>query len=190
MTAPGQPIGHQPTAHQPAGHLPDEAGTIIAFLAGTSSDGLTAAELITGGQTIDIILANDTWVAAGAAFDAERQNIIDGLDSDQSEVNGWNARIRDAEVVTAVARISDSTVRITLTAAPAYESDVNEVITVTIAASALVTSVAPLIAASTLLVSAGAALRHNDYLLRHNRVAMRHRDVSLKHNSTSHRHNG
>lgn len=97
----------------------------------------TEAQIVAGGETITITLTADTWVAAGATFNAQRQNIIDGLDSAQVEAAGWNAEVRDKEVVTAVARTSDTVVTITLTAAPDYAVTADETITATIPATAL-----------------------------------------------------
>lgn len=106
-----------------------------------------------GGKTIIVTLSNDTWVAAGATFNAERQGIIDGLDSAQVEGTGWNAEVRDKEVVGAVVRTSATVVTITLTAAAAYDTTASETITVTIPASALVSSGSPLVAAPTFVIA-------------------------------------
>jgi hypothetical protein len=111
-----------------------------ASVGGTGAFGLNTARVQEGGRTITIGLSFDTWVAAGATFDAQRQNIIDGLDSDQSEATGWNAVVRDALDVSAVVRTSDTLVTITLEAAPTYDIKSSEVITVTVPASALVIS--------------------------------------------------
>lgn len=110
---------------------------ISAVVSGTVSDGVTEAELVAGGQTLIITLTNDTWVADGATFDAQRQAIIDGLNSAGIEVTGWNAEIRDKEVVGSVARTSSTVVTTTLTASPAYDITADETITVTVPASAL-----------------------------------------------------
>jgi len=135
-------------------------GTASAVITGTASDGMTEAEvvggtanllletggnllkedgglLLIGGETIIITLTNDTWVAAGATFDAARAAILAGLDSNLSETFGWNNEVRDKEVVGAVIRTSDTVVTITLSAAPDYDITEDEVITVTIPASAL-----------------------------------------------------
>ena len=101
---------------------------------------LTEAQIVAGGQTIVLTLTNDTWVASGATFNAVRQALIDGLDSAQSESTGWNAEVRDKEVVGAVVRTSDTVVTITLTAAAAYDITATETITATVDASALTTS--------------------------------------------------
>lgn len=113
------------------------AGAAIASATLSGSLSLTEAQIVSGGQQIVITLTNDTWVAAGATFNAQRQNIIDGLTSAQSEATGWNAEVRDNEVVTAVVRTSDTVVTITLTAAASYDVTADETITATIPATAL-----------------------------------------------------
>jgi len=138
-----------------------DSGTAVAVITGTAAAGLTEAEVVAGGETIIITLTNDTWVAAGATFNAQRQNIIDGLDSAQSEVTGWNAEVRDNEVVTAVVRTSDTVVTITLSAAAAYDVTADETITVTVPASALVTSATELTATPTIAVTADAEVVQN-----------------------------
>lgn len=132
-----------------------------AVLSGTAIGGLLEAEVVTGGDTIIITLTNDKWVAAGIDFNNQRQAIIDGLDSDGVEGTGWNAEVRDKEVVGAVARISDTVVTITLSAAAAYDIVASEEITVTIPAAALLVVTDPVIAAPTLVVTAfGVAVDH------------------------------
>ena len=69
---------------------------------------------------------------AGPEFDSRRQALINGLDSDQSELTGWNNEVRDNLPVTAVVRTSDTVVTITLTAQAAYLLTITEEITVTV----------------------------------------------------------
>jgi hypothetical protein len=69
-------------------------------------------------------------------FASIRPDIIAGLDSAQSEATGWNAEVRDKEVVTSVVRTSDTIVTITLSASPAYNITAQETITVTVPAVA------------------------------------------------------
>jgi uncharacterized protein (DUF305 family) len=109
--------------------------------------------VVAGGETIVLTLANDTWVAAGATFNAQRQAIIDGLDSAGAEATGWNAEVRDKEVVGAVVRTSDTVVTITLTAAAAYDITADETITATVPAAALVTSAIDVTASPTFTVT-------------------------------------
>jgi hypothetical protein len=72
-------------------------------MSGTVTDD-SETEIRTGGSTLVLTLTGDTWVAAGAAFDAERQNIIDGLDSAQAEAAGWDAVVKAGLAVTDVVR--------------------------------------------------------------------------------------
>jgi len=109
-------------------------------LSGTATTGVNDGILNAGGKTVVLELTDDTWVAAGAAFNAQRQNIIDGMTSAGSGGAGWNVEIRDKEVVTAVVRTSNTVCTITLTANPQYGIATSESVTVTVPASALTTS--------------------------------------------------
>lgn len=129
----------------------------VAVVTGTVVPSATETEIVAGGETIIITLTGDTWVASGAAFDAQRQNIIDGLDSAQSEATGWNNEVRDNEVVTAVVRTSDTVVTITLSASSAYNISATETITVTVPGTAL-TGGGTLIATPTFTVSPSAVV--------------------------------
>lgn len=82
------------------------------------------------------------------AFADIRQDIINGLDSAQSETHGWDAEVKAKEVVSAVVRTSDTVVTITLTAHGDYTVTSQEVITVTVPASALTGGV-PIVATPT-----------------------------------------
>jgi len=143
----GAPWDWQPTLLL----LDEESAT--AVVSGTAVPSCTEAEVVAGGKTIIITLAGDVWVAAGAAFNAVRQDILDGLDSAQAEGTGWNAEVRDKEVVTAVVRTSDTVVTITLSAAAGYAITAQETITVTVPASALVEATAALVASPTFVVT-------------------------------------
>jgi len=101
-----------------------------------------------GGKTIIITLTGDTWVAAGATFDAIRQDIINGLDAADATANGWNEVIRDTMPVTAVVRTSATVVTITLPVFPTYAPAATQTITVTVPASA-VTLASPITATPT-----------------------------------------
>jgi len=130
--------------------LVEAAPFVTGVVAGTAvAGGVLESEIVSGGETIIITLTNDTWLASGAPFDGQRQNIIDGLDSAQSEAAGWNAEVRDKEVVGAVVRTSDTVVTVTLTAAGAYVITANETITVTTPATALVLNTVDIIATPT-----------------------------------------
>ena len=136
---------------------PFVSAAISAVTTGTATASITESDIIAGGKTIILTLTGDTWVAAGATFDAQRQNIIDGIDSAQAEGTGWDAEVKAKEVVTAVVRTSSTVVTVTLTAAAAYDITAQETITATIPATALVTSASAIVASPTFTVDAVAA---------------------------------
>ncbi len=114
-------------------------GSVSAAITGTITTSANESEIVAGGETIIITLTGDTWIAAGpASFDLQRSNILQGLDSAQSEALGWNLNVRDTEVVTAVVRTSDTVVTITLTAHALYDITAQETITVTVPGTAVV----------------------------------------------------
>ena len=111
-------------------------------------------------NTIVITLTNDTWVSAGGTFNAQRQGILNGMDSAQSETYGWDAEVA-ATGKTGVAqcvRTSDTVCTITLLAAEvaAYRITSNEVVTVTVPAAALTTSGSNVIAPGAFTITAAA----------------------------------
>ncbi len=123
-----------------------QGGGVVSTVATAAVSGtlLTANELniVNGGRTLQITLTNDTWVAAGAAFEAIRQDIIDGVSASNAEIFGWNGEVRDNEVVGSVVRVSSTQVLITWTAAADYDIAQNELIIITVPASAVVGGVA------------------------------------------------
>lgn len=131
-------------------------------LAGTITSSCTETDIVNGGKTIILTLTGDTWVTSGATFDAQRQNIINGIDSAQSEATGWDAEVKGKMAVTEVVRTSDTVVTITLAAQTGYNITATETITATIPATAL-TGNAALIASPTFTitaVSAGTVIHH------------------------------
>jgi len=108
---------------------------------------LQEADIVTGGEIILIQLTGVTWVTAGPTFDAQRLNILAGLDAASSPALGWNAEVRDKMLAGTVVRTSDTLVTITLTAAALYDLSAigPETITVTVPASAISGSL-PLVA--------------------------------------------
>ena len=118
--------------------LPRSPGA-TAVVTGTIEPSATEAEIVAGGQTIIITLTGDEWIAAGAgSFDLQRDEILQGLDSAQSETFGWNLIVRDLEPVTSVVRTSNTVVTITLTAKATYNITAQETITMTVPGTALV----------------------------------------------------
>ena len=113
-----------------------------AVLTGTAVPSATETEIVASGETIIITLTNDTWVAAGAAFDAQRQAIINGITSAQSEPTGWNAKWKTGESPASVIRTSDTVVTITGDDIELYDITVTETITVTVPGTALTGGIA------------------------------------------------
>lgn len=122
-----------------------------AALTGTVTASITESDIVAGGKTIILTLTGDTWVASGATFDAQRQNIINGIDSAQSEANGWDAVVKANQGVAGVVRTSNTVVTITLDAQATYNITAQETITATIPATALTGGVA-IVAAPTFTV--------------------------------------
>jgi len=96
------------------------------------------ADIVAGGKTIILTVSNDTWVADDGTFAGQRQNIIDGIDSAQSEATGWDAEVKAKQGVAGVVRTSNTVATITLDAQAAYDITALETITATIPATALV----------------------------------------------------
>jgi hypothetical protein len=99
---------------------PAPAPPPTATLSGTVTEDINEGDIRNGGRTIILTLSNGSWVAAGAAFDAERQNIIDGITALAFQTNGWNDVVQPAIAVGDVVRTSDTVVTITLPAVPSY----------------------------------------------------------------------
>jgi len=111
------------------------------------------SQIAAGGRTFILTLTGATWIAAGAAFNAQRQAILDGIDSAQAEGTGWDA-LRSGLPVTNVVRTSASVVTITLSALGSYSTTVSEVLTVTVPAPAT-TAGQPLVASPTATITTG-----------------------------------
>lgn len=127
-----------------------------AAVTGTATSAMTEQDVRDGGKTIIITLTGDTWVAAGATFDAQRQAIINGLDAATSPTDGWNNRVRDVMGVSSVVRTSGTVVTITLPATPLYQITATETITVTVPSAALTGAGGDLTGAPTFTVVRGA----------------------------------
>jgi hypothetical protein len=120
-------------------------------LTGTLFNEPIERSVVNGGFTLILTLTDDTWVAAGATFNAQRQAIINGIDSAQVEATGWDAEVKAKEVVAAVVRTSNTVVTITLTASSAYNITATETITCTVPAAAL-TANGALVASPTIAI--------------------------------------
>lgn len=133
-----------------------DSATVVCAVTGTVGNGALESELVADGGTIILTLTNDTWVASGATFNAQRQNIIDGLDAASSPATGWNTLIRDVIDISTVVRTSDTVVTITIPATSGYSITSDETVTVTVPASALVTSSSAVVATPTITITAEA----------------------------------
>lgn len=139
------------------------AGGATATLTGTIAASTTEADIVAGGKTIILTLTGDTWIAAGAgSFDLQRQNIINGLTSAQSETLGWNLVVKALQSITGVVRTSDTVVTITLDAQATYNITATETITATIPSTALTGAVA-VVATPTFTVSTVSAATNRQY---------------------------
>ena len=116
---------------------------------------MSEADVVAGGNTIIMTLTGETWVAAGATFDAQRQNIINGIDSAQSELLGWDAVPKATQGVGGVVRTSATVVTLTLDAFATYSITANETLTVTVPATALMGATAR-VATPTITITEGA----------------------------------
>ena len=135
-----------------------------AVVTGTATASITETDVVTGGKTIILTLTGDTWVTAGATFDAQRQNIINGIDSAQSEGTGWDAVVKALQGVAGVVRTSNTVVTITLDAQASYNITSQETITVTIPSTALTGAIA-IVATPTFTVSVVAAANTQPFLM-------------------------
>jgi len=126
----------------------------LATITGSVTDALLENEVVLGWQDIVITLEGSVTFESGNTFNDARQAIIDGLDSAQSESDGWNVQVRDKLELAAVTRINSKIVTILLPASSAYSVSANETITVTIPASSLANRSNAIAASPTFTVTA------------------------------------
>ena len=117
--------------------IPAARPLATAAITGTATAAISETDIVAGGKTVIITLAYDTWVTTGATFDAQRQNIINGMDSQQSELLGWDNTVKALQGVAGVVRTSDTVVTVTLDAQLTYDITVTETITVTVPSTAV-----------------------------------------------------
>lgn len=130
-----------------------------AALTGTITASVGEADIVTGGKTLIITLTDDTWIAAGgASFDLQRDEIIAGVTSAQSELTGWNLVPKVLQSLGGVVRTSDTVVTITWDAFATYNITANETITVTVPSTAL-TGAGALVATPTFSISASGVVQ-------------------------------
>ena len=115
-----------------------QAASASVTVGGTAA-GAGEADIVSGGRTVTLTLTNDTWIASGTAFDAVRQNIIDGIIASTNEQDGWNDNVPHEIEVEDVVRTSDTVVTVTLDAIADYSITADESITASVPHEALVT---------------------------------------------------
>lgn len=142
-------------------YLTETQPTSSVALTGTVTTALKT-DIVSGGKTIILTLTGDTWVTVGATFDAQRQNIINGLTSAGSELLGWNNVVKALQGVAGVVQTSTTVVTITLDAQATYNITAPETITVTVPATAL-TGAGALVATPTFTINL-AATSSNQFL--------------------------
>ena len=113
-----------------------------AALTGTITASVTEDDIVAGGKTAIITLTGDTWIAAGVgSFDLQRDEIIAGFDSAQSEATGWDLVPKATQSLGGVVRTSDTVVTVTWDAFATYNITATETITVTVPGTALVSTI-------------------------------------------------
>jgi len=122
-------------------------------LTGTLTTAGIEASVVDGGLTLIFTLTGDQWVATLGADNAITTAFLDGITSAQSETYGWNNVVRDNLTYAALTRDNATQATLTLPAAATYSITVNETITATIPASALVASSSQIVATPTVDVT-------------------------------------
>lgn len=138
------------------GTVNNATGGGVGLCVSTRNTAVSDSESI---SAITATIASDSWATlafvvrapTATPFDSARQAMIDGLDSAQSEANGWDAEVKAKQGVSGVVRTSDTVVTITLDAQAAYDITAQETITATIPGSIL-TGASPIVASPTFTV--------------------------------------
>jgi len=109
-----------------------------AALTGTITASVNESDIVAGGKTSIITISEDRWIAAGAgSFDLQRDEIIAGHTSAQSEATGWNLVPKVLQSLSGVVRTSDTVVTVTWDAFATYNITATETITVTVPSTAI-----------------------------------------------------
>lgn len=107
----------------------DAASTLIS----QSEDGVRNATV----YNILLDLTGENWVASGATFNAQRQNIIDGITGDSSDGFGWDDEVQPNISVTRVVRTSNTRVTVEVVQQADYYIGTAETVSVLIPATAI-----------------------------------------------------
>ena len=112
---------------------------VEATISGSATIGIEEQDIKDGGKALVITLDGAVWASTLGADNSLTQDLIDGLDSDGSETDAWDAVVKTGLTFAAVFRTSDTICTISLPSFPGYDLFVDdETITVTVPDSAIV----------------------------------------------------
>ncbi len=116
---------------------PYGAGLIVMTLSGTAvTGGVLESEIVTGGETVIMTLANDTWAATLGSNNAITTAFLAAITGDLADAAGWNAQV--SLVHGDLVRTSATVMTLTLPATAGYSITTgNETVTIAPPASAV-----------------------------------------------------
>lgn len=116
--------------------------SLAIALSGTGIDsGLLEAEVVTGGETLILILSGDTWQETIGDDNALTTALLAAITGDDGGGNGWDDEV--ALVHGNVVRTSSTIVTITLPSAGSYSVAADETVTVAVPAGSVTKGIAP-----------------------------------------------
>ena len=100
------------------------------------------------GMFFELTLTGSAWVS-GAAFDAVRQSIINGIVGSSADPAGWNSLVSPVIQVTDVVRLYDTLIRVNIPKIDGYGPSATESINITVPAAAIVGAASDVVVART-----------------------------------------
>ena len=135
--------------------------TQTATLSGTITQSTTESNIVSGGRTIIITLADDTWAADVASDKNKRNDLIGGLSAPTgTDGDKWNTNVRNeiknkaGTDPSVVVRTSDKVVTITLPPVSGFDITGDITVSLTIPASVLTTASEPITVSPAFTISA------------------------------------
>lgn len=120
-------------------YLAPPVSSLGATISGSATVDIEEQDVKDGGKALIITLTGAVWNATLGDDNVLTQDLIDGLDSDGSETDAWDAVVKTALTFANVFRTSDTICTISLPSFPDYDLFVDdETITVTVPDSAFV----------------------------------------------------
>ncbi|WP_148660323.1 hypothetical protein [Neomoorella thermoacetica] len=156
LTVPGSVLSGSDSGDTPPDLPVGEAFTITpvttqtATLSGTITQSTTESNIVSGGRTIIITLADDTWAADVASDQTKRNALIDGLSAptgtDGDKWNNFRNEIKNKASTdpSVVVRTSDKVVTITLPPVSGFDITDDITVSLTIPVSVLTTANEPI----------------------------------------------